>query len=309
MKYNYQVIGLLVALFFLTQVIGLGLLSQDIIVEITPEGEVEVVHPDTVIGERPEVEGGESVLFVLLGVFLGTILILLIIRFAKVFIWRALFFVAVITTTTIALGVLISAIYAFVIALILTIVKVFRPNIFAHNLTELLIYSGIAIVFVPIFTIEWAIVLLLVISGYDAFAVWQSRHMIKMAKFQTKSRLFAGIVISGDMGSVKSVKGKVKRRVKKTKRKMKRVKKTVNEAILGGGDIAFPLIFSGVVMEGLIREGLSKQMAYLQVLTIPIVLAVVIFLLLVKGEKGKFYPAMPFITAGCLLGWGITLLF
>jgi len=31
-----------------------------------------------------------------------------------------------------------------------------------------------------------------------------------------------------------------------------------------------------------------------------------LFILLTKGEKNKFYPAMPFISAGCFVGYGIT---
>ncbi len=45
-------------------------------------------------------------------------------------------------------------------------------------------YTGIAILFVPILNVFWMIILLIVISIYDAYAVWKSKHMVKMANFQ-----------------------------------------------------------------------------------------------------------------------------
>ena len=79
-------------------------------------------------------------------------------------------------------------------------------------------------------------------------------------------------------------------------------------AILGGGDIAFPLLFAGSVMIELIKSGLSKEIAFFQTLPIPLFAGIALFLLFVKSQKGKFYPAMPFITVGCLIGYGIVLL-
>ena len=40
-----------------------------------------------------------------------------------------------------------------------------------------------------------ASILLVLISLYDMYAVWKSRHMVAMAKFQSSSNLFAGISI------------------------------------------------------------------------------------------------------------------
>ncbi len=77
---------------------------------------------------------------------------------------------------------------------------------------------------------------------------------------------------------------------------------------MGGGDIAFPMIFAGVVMDTLIRSmGFSKPSAFLMAMIIPLVVTVALFILLYKAEKDKFYPAMPFLTAGCLVGYGIML--
>lgn len=303
MKYDWEITLILTGLFLVSQVLGLGILYGDLDVISTPDGP-QVVHPPTAIGERPDVdtESGESVLFILSGVFLGTILLLLIIRFGQINAWKLLFFIAVITTITISLGVFLPALWALLIAAILTFLKIFRSNIVVHNVTEIFIYAGIAVLFVPLFNLFWITILLLAISAYDAFAVWQSKHMIKLAQFQTGSRLFAGFFVSRKE-KAKGAKAKITKKVKGAVKRGKMEKVRAREAILGGGDIAFPLIFAGVVMESLAIGG--KLNAFLLTLAIPVVLTLVLLGLLIKGEQGKFYPAMPFLTAACLIGAGI----
>jgi len=150
-------------------------------------------------------------------------------------------------------------------------------------------YSGIAILLVPLFDITWIIAVLIVISIYDIYAVFKSKHMVKMALFQTKSKLFAGITIP----------------LKKTK-KIKGRKIKMKQAIIGGGDVAFPLLFAGVVMESLMKSAsINVGMAFLKVLVIPIIVSFTLLVLLIKGEEGKFYPGMPFITTGCLIAYAI----
>ena len=82
--------------------------------------------------------------------------------------------------------------------------------------------------------------------------------------------------------------------------KQKLVKEKVRTAILGGGDIAFPLLFSGVI--------LKTTANYLNPLIITIFAAIALLLLLMKGEKDKFYPAMPFLSLGCFIGYAVVLL-
>ena len=300
MKYEWSITILLAGLFLLSQVAGLGILLQDLEEVQTPSGEIKIVHGDTAIGPRPEVnvESGESVLFILFGVLIGTVLLLGIIRFGKVNLWKIMFFIAILTTITISIGVFVDPILAVAIALVLTVLKIFKHHIVIHNATEVLIYAGIAVLFVPLFNIFWIVILLIIISGYDAFAVWQSRHMVKLAKFQIGTGLFAGLLVR----TGKRQKGKGKR-----VRVSSKGKSRGGEAILGGGDVAFPLIFAGVVMESLV-PAMGKVAAFGLALIIPLVLTLVLLALLIKGRQGHFYPAMPFLTAGCLIGLGIVTL-
>jgi len=205
------------------------------------------------------------------------------------------------------------------ISLFFTSWKIFRPNIFIHNVTEVLMYAGIGLIIVPLFDVKWALMLLLIISVYDMYAVWKSKHMVKMAEFQTKSKVFAGLMIPYRHKSAKSDKVELlQMNDHKAAPRIRAGKTSPKNAILGGGDIAFPLIFIGAVMNDILLESYNatptaaieglKATAFLQSSIIIFTSAVALTLLFIFAKKGRFYPAMPFLTAGCLIGWAITLL-
>jgi hypothetical protein len=79
-------------------------------------------------------------------------------------------------------------------------------------------------------------------------------------------------------------------------------------AILGGGDIAFPLLFTGAVMESLMVKGLTQAAALTQSLIITATTTIAVALLFIFAKKDKFYPAMPIISAGCFIGYGILMM-
>jgi len=108
-------------------------------------------------------------------------------------IWKMWFFIGVLIALIVAFhGLFKNQILAIVLALGFAIWKVFRPNIWVHNGTELFIYGGLEAIFVNILNVFGAFMLLLLISVYDIIAVWKSKHMVKLAKLQTKSKVFAG---------------------------------------------------------------------------------------------------------------------
>jgi presenilin-like A22 family membrane protease len=303
MKHDFQVTILLMLLFFSAQILGLVLLNLSIeSVEQTEQGTIEVVYTEPVTG-RPELEGQDSFTYTIFMILLGTVLLLLLIRFRLFKVWKAWFFLAVWGALSIALGVLLPQTIAVIIAVVLAYLKLYRPNVYIHNITEVFMYAGIAVLIAPLFTVFWMLMLLIVISAYDAFAVWKSKHMITLAKAQANERMFAGLLVpysSKTQNTSTKIRSAMPKGIKMQK---------VKSAILGGGDIAFPLLFAGSVMTGLIQSGMPKESALLISMIIPIFSGIALFLLLVKGKKDRFYPAMPFITAGCLIGYGIILLF
>jgi presenilin-like A22 family membrane protease len=178
---------------------------------------------------------------------------------------------------------------ALIFAILLGALKLFRPSMIIHNGTELLIYPGIAAIFVPLLSPIFIIILLVLVSIYDVWAVWKSGIMQKMAKFQmTELKIFGGFLIPY---LTKNIRQKIANA--KTTKAKKGLKIPI--AILGGGDIFFPIFTSGVFYNAF---GLNSALA-------------VIFgsfagltYLMFTSEK-KPYPAMPYITVGIFLGLAV----
>ncbi|MBN1924038.1 MAG: hypothetical protein JW791_04750 [Nanoarchaeota archaeon] len=175
---------------------------------------------------------------------------------------------AFVLSVSVSLSVFINELYALIIAFCLLLIKLTSKDNYFHNMTELLVYGGIVVIIMPLLSSFSAIILLLIISVYDYIAVRLSKHMITLAKTQFSLNIFSGLKIRvGD-----------------------------SNAILGGGDIAFPLLLAGI----LLRDG-----ALLASILVIYGALIGLTLLVLIGKENRYYPAMPFITAGCLLGLAI----
>ena len=87
--------------------------------------------------------------------------------------------------------------------------------------------------------------------------------------------------------------------------KMQKTKSSI--AVLGGGDMGFPLIFAGVVMKGLmLQEAFTSS--FLKASIISVTTAVALLILLLNGQRNRYYPAMPFLSIGAVIGYFIILL-
>ena len=302
MKHTLKVTWILILIFLLTQVIGLATINKYIKVGKQPSGEIKIVHEDTVLGPQPELKEEEKTytfIHMIIIILIGTAILLLFIKLNLSRLWKFWFLLSVFITLSVSFGVYVNSYIALAFALLLALLKVYKKNIFIHNFTEIFIYTGITIIILPFFKLFSAFMMLIVISVYDMIAVWKSKHMIKLAKFQIETKLFAGLFVpyKGKNIEIPKEKGKDSS------------KEEVQHAILGGGDIAFPLIFSAAVMEHLILvNSLSKITAFLATLLIPLFVSIALAFLLFKSKKDTFYPAMPFLSIGAFIGYGIIFL-
>ena len=295
MKHSLKITALLIIMFFIAQMIGIAVMISNN--EYQKLNQKEPL-PDFIAPPKdmkPEVSLGTIIIAIALGVFL----MLALMKFKAEIVLRIWFFLVVILAIAIALNsffvwfVPMPFLIALLIALPLAVLKIFVRNIKIHNLTELLIYPGVASLFAPILNVWAMAVLLVLISIYDIYAVWHAGFMQKMAKYQIKQlRIFTGFFIpylsSGQ---------KLKLKDKAAKAKEKKIK--VSVAILGGGDIVFPIILAGVILA---QFGLDA--AIIISLGATLALAALFY----YSQKGKFYPAMPFISAGCFVALGIVYL-
>lgn len=256
MKHDLNITLLLILLFLSAQFIGLFVIWPYIVSE----------KPLPYNIERPQLEETTSFIWIAAVIGIGTLIAFFLAKMETPSLWKAWFFVSVVFTLSIAFSSFINQFIAFGIAAVLAVLKVFKRNVYIHNFTELFIYGGLAAILTPLLSIISISILLVIISIYDYIAVRKTKHMIVLAKFQTKMKVFAGFLIPYGKGK---------------------------EAILGGGDVGFPLMFTGVA---------AKTLGF-NALVIPIFAALALLFLFIKSEKKKFYPAMPILSVGCFAGY------
>jgi len=309
MKHNLKVTAIILGMFILTQFIGIYVVNYYSPVKIINGNPTNVKAPNLPFGlETPQLKGtgdfSQAFISILFAFLIAISLLFFLSKFNAAFFLKLWFFFVV----AIALGISFNVfllnfissninfltsiplpwIIALTLGIIFAFIKIYRRDFFTHNLTELLIYPGIAAVFVPMLNIYTISLLLIVISIYDMWAVWHSGIMQKMAKYQIqKLNIFSGFFVPY---TSKKIKLKIKK-MKKSELKKKKIR--INLAILGGGDIIFPIIAAGVML---------KTLGLIPSIFVIIGATLGLGSLLFFSEKKKFYPAMPFISAGIFAG-------
>ena len=326
MKHNVKITLILLGMFLITQLISLAVVhaySPYVTQVLNPtSGVIEnlTITPQLPYGmQPPEVNPQISLISIIISFVIVFVIFFLLTRMRSNIILIVWFSFVVLLTLSITLNsvlknyLTLSSLVSLIIALPLMFYKVFQRNILIHNFTELLIYPGIAVVFVPILNIWTAIIILVLIAIWDVYAVFKSKIMQNMAKYQIqKVGVFAGFFIPyltnkdrKNLSKVregfkdKEIRNMTQSMREKINKKIKQKKIKVSLAILGGGDVAFPAIFAGVVYKfsGLIPALFVVGFALLS-----------LALLLFMAKKDKFYPAMLFLSPGCIIGWLISLL-
>lgn len=298
MKHSFKITAILIIFFLIAQIVGILVNYQysPIVVEKKDfRGElVNVSEYSLPYGTNPpeEIDPGISLISIIIAiaVAVGIMLILMNLK-AEVFIRYWFLFVIIvaisISINSFIIGWKYSSGIALLFGIVLGFLKIFKRGVIIHNLTEILIYPGLSAIIVPLFNILSMVILLVAISLYDIYAVWHSGFMQKMAKYQMeKVGVFSGLFIP-------YIGKKEREKIKQIKNLKKNKAMKFNVAILGGGDIVFPMILAGVVLrvQGLLPAGIIALFSTLA-----------LTYLLYASKKGKFYPAMPYISVGCFLG-------
>jgi presenilin-like A22 family membrane protease len=307
MKHTLKATAFLVLFFFIAQVVGLLIINQYIDHPKTIETHKVEYKPLPYNLERPQVENeSTSFIYIMIAVIIGTLLVLMLVKLNKGMIWKVWFFITIWLTLSIAFAAFMNNYIAAALGLAVALFKILRPNIILQNLSEIFVYGGLASIFVPILNVFAAFMLLIVISVYDYIAVNKTGHMVELARFQSKSQVFAGLFIPYERKEkANGYEIKIKKAGQTSAKQHGNEKsKSQSVAVLGGGDIGFALIFAGVAMKTLmLKEAVLS--GFLKSLIIPIAASVALTYLLFKGQKNKFYPAMPVISIGCFAGFGI----
>lgn len=219
----------------------------------------------------PAISGTEAVVMIIISLIVMTFIFYLFSRLKHAKLLKLWFSIALIICISISLSLFIGDVLAIIIAVVITIIRLKEKELYVHNLSEILLYGGLAALFAPLFNLFTILLLLLIISVYDYFSVFITKHMITLAKSEASTNLFTGLLIrNGD-----------------------------EQAMLGGGDIAFTLLFATIIS---FERGL-----FYGFLSIYLVTACLLGLI-VLGKKGKFYPAMPILSIGCSITYLLSLI-
>jgi len=131
------------------------------------------------------------------------------------------------------------------------------------------------------------VIILIIFSIYDYIAVYKTKHMIKMAKEMVEQGAVLAIIIPQKTSDFKA--------------NLKEVKPGGKFLILGGGDIAFPLLFAvSLIPLGIINSIIVAVFALIGLF--------VSFLIFINQKVRKPIPALPPIALFSIIGFLITLL-
>jgi len=190
MKHSVKITIVLLVLFFVTQLIGIaviGVYSPQTSQITTDDGEIiNITTYNLPYGLEPpqDLSPKGNLLSIVIAFAIAISLMLVLMKYNAAIFLRLWFFFVVtlaigITLNTISLTFGFPTILALLVALPLAFFKIFRRNIVVHNLTELAVYPGIGAIFVPLLNIWTVVILLILISLYDMYAVWHSGFMQK----------------------------------------------------------------------------------------------------------------------------------
>ena len=158
-----------------------------------------------------------------------------------------------------------------------------NPIILNQNLLIIFSLAGIGASLGLVLKPEAVILILVVLSIYDFIAVYKTKHMVKIAKEMIETGTILGLVSPFELaGFLKSTK-----EIKPGEGKF---------LILGGGDVAFPLIFSVSLLE----LGILKS--FIVVLFSLFGLFSNLFFFLSQKER-KAIPALPLISLFSIIGY------
>jgi presenilin-like A22 family membrane protease len=276
----------IVTLFVLAQLIGVFTVTQAVTVNET----VDVAS--TGLGERPPIEGWQSVAYLVGGILLSTALILYIAKKNWVNIWKYWQSLATGIAVYLAASTFTPPRIATLIGAASFLARLKTTNQYVNNAIELVMYAGITVFLAPIFTVKTALALLAIMSVYDAYAVWKSKHMVTLAEFTRRTKRFPGLTT-----------GKQPSQINHSPPTHSPEENRSSFSVLGGGDILFPLLFTATLYIETVTNGVSPLIALLYALITTTGATTGLIALYATSDGESYYPALPYLTTGVYAGF------
>lgn len=205
-------------------------------------------------------------------------------RRGKGFLFRAFFILSVWWGGSLVLSVWLPDIAALGALTILVLLWLFWGNVFLHNVLVILGIAGIAGVFGLRFSPEALVVLLIIFAVYDVIAVYKTKHMVYLARAMLQFRSVFAVIVPEKISYFSS--------------RMRDVAPGKGFMMLGGGDIAFPLM----LVSSMSLDSITKALIVMAFSFAGLTASFALFFIL--GRKPM--PALPPIAAFSILGFFIT---
>ena len=226
---------------------------------------------------------------------LATSIILLIIllgnkfKKGKIILFKGIFVFAIIFGGLVSLSLWIPDIFALILMVILVFIWLQKPIVLVHNLAIILGIAGISTLGFS-FSPENMILILIVFSAYDYIAVFKTKHMVKMAKEMIEAQAILGFILPQKISDFLANLKEVRLPAEQVGGKF---------LILGGGDVAFPLIFCvSLISSGILNSLIVAFYAFLGLF--------VNFLIFINQKARKPIPALPLIALFSIIGFFVT---
>ena len=289
MKHPRMIVYLFLGLFAMSHILGLSFL----VLEHTQETSLILDTPQPV-------DGGWSVLYILVGVLIATVILLILAKFNQRNLWKGWFTVATMLGLLYGLQTFLPDGIALIAAVLIALARLYFTHPWVHNTTEVIMYGGIGLALTPLFTPLTSILLLFIMSVYDIYAVRKSKHMITLATFTRKAESFPGLSLNyTNVSPPKKQSLSPEEELEQGLRDLKQTKPARKSGVLGGGDVLFPLLIANTVFLSL-QQSFTVQASFMGGLGVTASAMVGLWYLFTNAED-TYYPALPYIFIPVLL--------
>ena len=223
----------------------------------------------------------------ILNFLLATLFIFLILRFIKFekekgTIFKILFILAVSFGGLLFLETWLPEPLSLIFVFVLIFWWLKKPSVLIQDLLIILGIAGTGSILGLSLNPLMVILLLVIFSIYDFIAVYKTKHMVRMAKAMLESRAILALVIPPNIFGFRE--------------SLEKIQPGGKFLILGGGDIAFPLIFS----VSLIPSGIFNSLI---VALFSLIGLFASFWFFTKQKERKPIPALPPIALFSIIGY------
>lgn len=242
----------------------------------------------TLVGPKLTLERGLSAWqFVLIFIIATAILLLLLKYFKKPWIIKGLFYLAIIEGLWVFSQAYFDWPYFLYVLIFLLIFWYIYRNVLVHNVVIILAIAAISVIFGLNLNPGTAVIILLLLAVYDYWAVYKTKHMIKMFQGMVEAKVHFALIIPFNF------KGLFK--------KIKEVSPETEFMFLGTGDLALPAIFVVTVLKTSLMASFISALG-------AILGFIVLYFLFVTQKQKKPMPGLPPIVLGTLVGYLISFL-